>query len=49
MDAYGFWDKFPFKVDKEVWSITYTMRSVYDVSAGNSWQFTLVNGLSTMP
>jgi hypothetical protein len=49
VDAYGYWDKFPFKVDKDVWHITYTMRSVYDVSAGNSWQFTLVNGLSTMP
>jgi hypothetical protein len=49
IDTYGYWDKFPFKVDKEVWSITYTMRSVYDVSAGNSWQMTLVNGLATLP
>lgn len=49
IDTYGYWDKFPFKVDKDVWSITYSMRSVYDVSAGNSWQISLVNGLSVMP
>ena len=49
IDAYGYWDKFPFKVDKDVWHVTYTMRSVYDVSAGNSWSMSVTNGLSTAP
>lgn len=49
LDAYVYWDTFPFKVDKDTWHVTFTGRSVYDVSAGNSWQFTLVNGLSTCP
>jgi hypothetical protein len=49
IDAYGFWDKFPFKVDKDVWHVTHTMRSVYDVSAGNSWSMSVTNALSTAP
>src|ERR1035437_5075162 len=43
LDSYLFWDTFPFKVDKDVWHTTFTGRSVYDVSAGNSWSATLVN------
>jgi hypothetical protein len=46
IDAYGYWDKFPFKVDEDVWHVTYTMRSVYDVTAANSWSMSVVNGLS---
>jgi len=49
IDSYGYWDTFPFKVDKEVWHLTLTGRSVYDVTATNSWQMTLVNGLPTVP
>ena len=49
LDAYPYWDTFPFKVDKDTWHVTFTGRSVYDVSGGNSWQFTLVNSLNTIP
>ncbi len=49
IDAYGYWDKFPLKVDKDVWHVTYTMRSTYDVSAGNSWSMSVTNALSTAP
>lgn len=49
LDAYLYWDKFPFKVDKDVWHLTLTGRTVYDITAGNSWQMTLVNGLATVP
>jgi hypothetical protein len=49
LDSYLYWDTFPFKVDKDTWHVTFTGRTVYDVSAGNSWQFTLVNSLATMP
>jgi hypothetical protein len=49
LDAYVFWDTFPFKVDKDVWHATFTGRSVYDSSAGNSWQATLVNSLNAIP
>ena len=49
VDFYGYWDAFPFKVDKDVWNLTLTGRSVYDVAAGDSWSMTLVNGLSTIP
>lgn len=49
VDFYGYWDAFPFKVDKDVWHVTYTGRSVYDVTAANSWSMTLVNDLATVP
>lgn len=49
IDAYAYWDTFPFKVDKDVWHVTFTGRSVYDVSAGNSWSMSLVNGLAAVP
>jgi hypothetical protein len=49
LDAYLYWDTFPFKVDKDVWHVTFTGRSVYDVSAGTSWTATLVNGLNAIP
>ena len=49
LDAYLFWDTFPFKVDKDTWHVTFKGRTVYDVSAGNSWQFTLVNSLNVIP
>lgn len=49
IDAYGYWDTFPFKVDKDVWNLTMTGRSVYDVTATNSWSMTLVNGVSAVP
>jgi hypothetical protein len=49
LDAYLYWDTFPFAVDKDVWQVTYTGRSVYDVSAGTSWTATLVNGLNSIP
>ena len=49
IDQYAYWDKMPFKVDKEVWGITYTGRSVYDVSAGNSWSMSLTNSLNSIP
>lgn len=48
-DAYLYWDTFPFKVDKEVWHVTFTGRSVFDVTAGNSWSMTLVNGITALP
>jgi hypothetical protein len=49
IDSYCYWDKVPFKVDKEVWNITYTGRSVYDTSAGNSWSMALTNSLNSIP
>lgn len=49
LDWYGYWDAFPFKVDKEVWHVTFTGRSVYDPTAGNSWSAQLVNGLLALP
>jgi hypothetical protein len=49
IDAYLFWDAFPFKVDKEVWHTTFTGRTVYDVTAGNSWSMALVNSLPAVP
>jgi hypothetical protein len=49
IDAYGYWNKLAFKVDKDVWHVTYTMQSVYDVSAGNSWSMSVTNGISVAP
>lgn len=49
VDAYLYWDTFPFKVDKEVWMVTYTGRTVYDVSNGRSWNISLVNDLAAIP
>ena len=49
IDAYAYWDTFPFKVDKDVWHLTLTGRSVYDVTATNSWSMTLANGLTAIP
>ncbi len=49
VDAYMYWDAAPFKVDKEVWHVDFKGRSVYDVTAGNSWSVTLVNGLAALP
>lgn len=49
LDAYLYWDTFPFKVDKDVWMLTFTGRTVYDVTATHSWNISLVNGLPTVP
>jgi len=49
IDSLGYWSTFPFKVDKDVWVLTMTGNSVYDVSYGGSWNVTLVNGLSAVP
>jgi hypothetical protein len=49
LDSYLYWDAFPFKVDKEVWHTTFTGRTVYDGTAGNSWSMALVNGLPAVP
>ncbi len=49
IDGYFYWDTVAFKVDKEVWHVTFKGRSVYDVGAGNSWSMTLINGLSAVP
>jgi hypothetical protein len=49
IDQYAYWDKQVFKVDKDVWHVTYNGRSVYDVSAGNSWSMSLVNSLNSIP
>ncbi len=49
VDGYLYWDTFPFKMDKDTWLVNFTGRSVYDSTAGNSWQMTLVNDLSTIP
>jgi hypothetical protein len=46
IDWYGYWTGFPFKVDKDVWHVTFTGESVYDPGAGRSWGITLQNGLS---
>jgi hypothetical protein len=48
-DAYCYWDKQAFKVDKDVWHVTYTGRSVFDVAAGDSWSMSLINSLSSVP
>lgn len=49
VDFYGYWDAMPFKVDKEVWHVTFSGRSVYDQTATNSWSMQLVNSLSALP
>lgn len=49
IDAYPYWSTFPFKVDKEVWHVTYTGETVYNDTSANSWSMILVNGLSTVP
>lgn len=48
-DTYGYWDTMVFKVDKEIWHVTFTGRSVYDITATNSWSMVLVNSLATIP
>ncbi len=49
VDAYLYWDAAPFKVQNEVWHVDFKGRSVYDVTAANSWSMTLVNSLATIP
>lgn len=49
IDAYVYWDAFPFRADNDVWHVEFKGRSVYDSTAGTSWSATLVNGLSTLP
>ena len=49
VDAYLYWDAFPYKVDKEVWMTTFTGRTVYDVSAGDDWSMSLTNSLAAVP
>lgn len=48
-DWYGYWNTFPFKVDKDVWHLTFTGESVYEPGVGDSWSMILVNGLPTLP
>ena len=49
VDWYGYYDKAAFAVDKDVWMITYTGRSVYDTGLGNDWTVSLVNSLAAIP
>ncbi len=49
IDAYMYWDAMPFRVDKEVWHVDFKGRSVYDVTAANSWSMTLANGVTALP
>ena len=49
VDSYLYWDAFPFKVQNDVWHVTFSGRSVYDITAANSWSMTLVNSLQTVP
>jgi hypothetical protein len=48
LDAYLYWQTFPFKVDKETWHVTYKGSSVYDTTATNSWSMIVVNGVAAL-